>query len=90
MSGSLWAKLEAHLFPGDGDEHGAVIAAGIVQTARGTRLHQMHFHTFNRFAIFVQHRPGDCSLAGRGFLVVLGSSALRRNSQNGTDSPLCC
>lgn len=27
----LYAQLQAHLFPGDGDEHGAVIAAGISQ-----------------------------------------------------------
>ena len=31
-------KLFNHLFPGDGDEHGAVIIAGIVETSRGTRL----------------------------------------------------
>src|SRR5438105_11125632 len=35
---ALYERLHAHLFPGDGDEHGAVIAAGIVTTARGTRL----------------------------------------------------
>ena len=34
----LWRRLERHLFPGDGDEHGAVIEAGIVETGRGTRL----------------------------------------------------
>lgn len=34
----LYQRLSAHLFPGDGDEHGAVVAAGIAQTARGTRL----------------------------------------------------
>lgn len=34
----LYARLVAHLFPGDHDEHGAVIAAGIVTTERGTRL----------------------------------------------------
>jgi len=34
----LYQRLSAHLFPGDSDEHGAVIAAGIAQTARGTRL----------------------------------------------------
>ncbi len=34
----LFKKLDNHLFPGDGDEHGAVIAAGIVETSRGTRL----------------------------------------------------
>lgn len=31
-------QLMAHLFPGDGDEHGAVIAAGISESARETRL----------------------------------------------------
>jgi hypothetical protein len=30
--------LSRHLFPGDDDEHGAVIAAGLVETDRGTRL----------------------------------------------------
>jgi hypothetical protein len=34
----LMDKLTAHLFPGDGDEHGAVIAAGMVETSRGVRL----------------------------------------------------
>ncbi len=34
----LYEGLHAHLFPGDHDEHGAVIAAGIVTTERGTRL----------------------------------------------------
>jgi molybdopterin/thiamine biosynthesis adenylyltransferase len=34
----LWERLQKHLFPGDHDEHGAVIGAGIVQTKRGTRL----------------------------------------------------
>lgn len=31
-------RLYRHLFPGDHDEHGAVLAAGIVETERGTRL----------------------------------------------------
>src|SRR5262245_52381278 len=35
---ALYADLAAHLFPGDGDEHGAVIAAGIATSSRGTRL----------------------------------------------------
>jgi tRNA A37 threonylcarbamoyladenosine dehydratase len=34
----LFERLYHHLFPGDNDEHGAVIAAGIVETSRGTRL----------------------------------------------------
>ncbi len=35
---SLWLALTAHLFPGEGDEHGAVITAGIVHSPRGVRL----------------------------------------------------
>jgi hypothetical protein len=35
---SDYERLAAHLFPGDGDEHGAVLAAGIVETGRGRRL----------------------------------------------------
>lgn len=34
----LYDRLHAHLFPGDGDEHGAVIAVGIAETERGVRL----------------------------------------------------
>jgi molybdopterin/thiamine biosynthesis adenylyltransferase len=34
----MYGELQQHLFPGDGDEHAAVIAAGIVSTKRGTRL----------------------------------------------------
>lgn len=35
---SMWAELYSHLFPGDGDEHGAVIAAGVMETDRGVKL----------------------------------------------------
>jgi tRNA A37 threonylcarbamoyladenosine dehydratase len=34
----LHDDLMSHLFPGDDDEHGAVIAAGIAESPRGTRL----------------------------------------------------
>lgn len=34
----LYRRLHDHLFPGDYDEHGAVIVAGIAETERGTRL----------------------------------------------------
>jgi hypothetical protein len=34
----LYEDLMDHLFPGDDDEHGAVIVAGIVSSSRGTRL----------------------------------------------------
>src|SRR5262245_54154459 len=34
----LYTQLHAHLFPGDQDEHGAVIAAGLTASERGVRL----------------------------------------------------
>lgn len=34
----LYARLHAHLFPGDHDEHGAVIAAGLATSNGGVRL----------------------------------------------------
>lgn len=34
----LWKHLEQHLFQGDGDEHGAVLLAGIATTSRSNRL----------------------------------------------------
>jgi len=34
----LYTRLHGHLFPGDRDEHGAVIAAGLATSARGVRL----------------------------------------------------
>jgi len=38
MPRSIWQQLNEHLFPGDHGEHGAVATAGLVQTARGTRI----------------------------------------------------
>jgi hypothetical protein len=41
---SMKADLFAHLFPGDNDEHGAIILAGISQTAQGLRLIARELH----------------------------------------------
>ena len=38
MPGALANALDEHLFPGDDDEHGAVVSAGIVRSQRGVRL----------------------------------------------------
>src|ERR1700694_2212076 len=38
MDARLYQTLLDHLFPGDGAAHGAVIAAGMATTTRGTRL----------------------------------------------------
>lgn len=38
MTGAHWEELHGHLFPGDGDEHGAVLRCGIARGASGNRL----------------------------------------------------
>lgn len=40
----LYQRLHAHLFPGDGDEHGAVILAGVARDQRGARLLAREIH----------------------------------------------
>lgn len=44
IPGEMWGRLYDHVFPGDGDEHGAVIAAGIVNSPRGMRLVARELH----------------------------------------------
>ncbi|GGD69958.1 thiamine biosynthesis protein ThiF [Microbacterium murale] len=38
MTGEQWDDLRVHLFPGDRDEHGAVLRCGIARSPRGNRL----------------------------------------------------
>lgn len=38
MTGEQWEQLQTHLFPGDRDEHGAVLRCGIARSPRGNRL----------------------------------------------------
>ena len=38
ITGEQWDELHSHLFPGDGDEHGAVLRCGIARSERGNRL----------------------------------------------------
>ena len=40
----LYAELQGHLFPGDDDEHGAVILAGTCESDRGLRLVAREIH----------------------------------------------
>ena len=44
IPGGLYAELQTHLFPGDGDEHGAVILAGTCESDRGLRLVAKEVH----------------------------------------------
>ena len=41
---SLYNQLQSHLFPGDNDEHGAIILAGTCQSDRGYRLIARELH----------------------------------------------
>lgn len=54
-----YERLRQHLFPGDDDEHGAVIACGITETTRGTRLLARH--------IFLAHDGTDYVPGQRGY-----------------------
>jgi molybdopterin/thiamine biosynthesis adenylyltransferase len=58
MDASLHRDLMHHLFPGDADEHGAVIAAGVVATSRGTRLLARHLFKARDGIDFVPGRRG--------------------------------
>lgn len=54
----MYDRLRRHLFPGDHDEHGAVIAAGVVTTSRGTRLLARHLFEAEDGVDFVPGRRG--------------------------------
>jgi hypothetical protein len=59
ISEGLYDRLFAHLFPGDGDEHGAVIAAGLAQTADGRlRLLARELHLAQDGQDFVAGKRG--------------------------------
>jgi len=51
-------ELMTHLFPGDHDEHGAVLAAGVCHTSRGTRLLVRHVFLARDGVDFVPGRWG--------------------------------
>jgi hypothetical protein len=38
MTEDQWSMLRGHLFPGDGDEHGAALLCGVARSDRATRL----------------------------------------------------
>jgi hypothetical protein len=84
LSAEMAAQLQAHLFPGDGDEHGAVIGASVVKTSRGTRLLARRLY-LARDGIdytagkrgyrmltptFVRDRIRDCAREGLAYLAV--------------------
>lgn len=54
----LYNRLLAHLFPGDHDEHGAVITAGIAHSDRGTRLLARELHLAGDGIDYIPGRRG--------------------------------
>lgn len=84
LSADMAAQLQAHLFPGDGDEHGAVIGANVVETSRGTRLLARRLYLardgidyvagergYRMLApTFVRDRIRDCGRDGLAYLAV--------------------
>ena len=54
----LYAELQRHLFPGDGDEHGAVILAGTCESDRGLRLIARELHLAKDGVDYVPGRRG--------------------------------
>jgi molybdopterin/thiamine biosynthesis adenylyltransferase len=55
---ALYNDLMRHLFPGDDDEHGAVIAAGLAASPRGTRLLARRLYRAREGIDFVPGRRG--------------------------------
>jgi hypothetical protein len=58
------AELFAHLFPGDGDEHGAIILAGVCHSDRGLKLVARELHLAIDGKDYVAGRRGYRMLKG--------------------------
>src|SRR5258708_4383348 len=92
MDERLYRELRAHLFPGDGDEHGGVIIAGLAETERGIRLLARQFVPSRDGVDFVPGKRGYRALAGRFVAEVAGRCAddglvyLAVHNHGGTDS----
>ena len=58
IPGGLYAELQTHLFPGDADEHGAIILAGTCESDRGLRLVAREVHLANDGVDYVPGKRG--------------------------------
>lgn len=65
MPGLLYADLKKHLFPGDYDEHGAVIVAGLSETASGHRLLARELFLVRDGKDYVESKRGFRALSAR-------------------------
>jgi hypothetical protein len=74
----LFRQLFDHLFPGDDDEHGAIIAAGISETARGTRLLARQVFPARDMVEYVPGKRGYRALTAEFVAKVSGYCALEK------------
>ena len=58
MTKGMYAQLHTHLFPGDRDEHGAVILAGLAETEHDVRLLVRELHLAKDGCDYVQGKRG--------------------------------
>lgn len=84
LAPAMAKKLLDHLFPGDGDEHGAVLGVSVVETDRGARLLGRRLFVAEDgdsyvegtrgyrmlTAQFVRDRILDCQREGLGYLAI--------------------
>jgi hypothetical protein len=84
LAPGMSAELLGHLFPGDGDEHGAVLGVTVMETDRGVRLLGRRLYLAEDgvdyvagtrgyrmlTATFVRDRIMDCQREGLGYLAV--------------------
>src|SRR2546425_4079212 len=64
MDERLYDELHHYLFPGDGDEHGAIIMAGIAESERGIRLLARELIPARDGVDFIPGKRGYRALAG--------------------------
>jgi len=76
----LYEKLFDYLFPGDDDEHGAVIVAGICESSRGTRLLVREVHWAEEGKDYVE---------GKSSYRELTAAFVTRNALHCADERLC-
>lgn len=71
----LYQRLHAHLFPGDNDEHGAVLLAGLAESQRGIRLLAREVVLARDGEDFVPGKRGYRALSGRFVAELAGRCA---------------